>query len=583
MSDSIPSSSPEPTTSLSPGNECMTEPGCLFRQAVEFSPVSVVITDAQFRILYVNSRFTRLTGYSPAEILGRTPAVLKSGNTPSRTYLELREALSAGKAWRGEFHNRKRSGELYWEAAFIVPAQSPGGGITHYIGLLEDLSERKRTEQLFTHLAYHDALTDLPNQSLYHERLETALADARRSGGLLAVVLLDLDRFKLINETLGHPAGDRLIRQVGERLASGLSEEDTLARRGGGSFMLLLTRLTAFRDAAHAAQAILDAFKDPFSHEGREIYLTASFGISLFPEDGADAQTLLQNADAALYDAKDAGRNAYKFFKLKNANESRDRLELEHEFRSSLMREEFQVYYQPQVSVETGEVVGMEALVRWQHPERGLLSPDRFIPLAEETGLIVPLGKWVLATACAQTRAWQEAGLPPLRVSVNLSARQFLEPELVETVLGIIQDSGLDPCCLELELTESILMKDINLTDMTLRWLHKKGIRIAIDDFGTGYSSLMYLKRFPIDTLKIDRSFMLDVLNNEDNAALVAGIASLSQNLKLSLVAEGIETPEQLNFLRRLKCPLIQGYLFSPPLPTPEFTDLLRSGRRLDK
>jgi len=580
MTNSSTPSFPDPLGASFPAAGDREEPLRLFYLAVEQSPVAVVITDACSRILYVNPRFSRLTGYPGEEVLGRNPSLLKSGNTPGQIYHELWETLSSGREWRGELQNRRRSGELYWQSALITPIKNTEGVVTHFIGLLDDLSEIKKTERIFEHLAFHDALTDLPNQILFNDRLELSLGHARRFDQMLGVMLLDLDRFKLINETLGHSSGDCLIRLVGERLSACLREGDTLARRGGGEFLLLLPGLNSFRESLRLAQSLLEAFKQPFHADGRELYLTASLGISLFPEDGTDARTLMQNADTALYDAKDAGRNNYKFFKLKHNTTAYERLSLENAFHHSLDRNEFRVFYQPQVSLRTGEIVGMEALVRWQHPEHGLLYPDQFIPLAEETGLIVPLGKWVLETACAQNQAWQTQGFPPLRVGVNLSARQFQEPELVETVLKILAATGLQPEFLELELTESILMKDIGITTMILRWLNKKGIRIAIDDFGTGYSSLMYLKRFPIDTLKIDRSFVSDVLINTDNAALVSAISSLAQNLGLNVVAEGVETEDQQAFLRGLHCTEVQGFLFSPALPPEEFIALFKSRRR---
>ncbi len=553
----------------------------LFSRVVEQSSVSVLITDAQGGIIYVNPRFCQLTGYAREEVYGRKPSLLQSGNTPVWAYQDLWNSITAGREWRGEFQNRKKNGDLYWESALITPLKNPEGVITHYIGLLEDLSERKKTEKLFKHMAYHDALTDLPNQTLFNDLLLRALARAKQNQQMVAVMILDLDRFKVINETLGHRLGDQVIQLVGERLSGRLRKEDTIARMSGDEFLLLLPGLTHFREAIVQAQSIMDAFQEPFVCDGRELHINASLGISLYPEDANDSQTLLKNADAALYDAKDAGRSNYKFYKVKIQALASERLALENALRRGLEREEFLVYYQPQVNVQTGQIIGAEALVRWQHPELGILGPIEFIPLAEETGLIVPLGKWVLATACAQNRAWQLAGLPAMRMAVNLSARQFQEPELVETILKILAEAELQPTFLELEITESILMKDINITNMILKWLNKKGIRIAIDDFGTGYSSLMYLKRFPIDTLKIDRSFIRDSLVNSDNAALVTAIASLAKNLNLNVIAEGVETEGQLSFISGLHCDEMQGFLFSPPVPAEIMTELLKTGHRL--
>jgi len=553
----------------------------IFAQVVEQSPVSMVITDRDMNILYVNTRYLAQTGYGREEILGKKASTLKSGLTPAKTYHDLHTALSAGRTWQGEFHNRKKNTSLYWESALISPIKNPLGEVTHYLGLLEDLGTRHRTLQLFTYLSNHDQLTDLPNQSYFTEYLERNLTTAKATQTILAVILLDLDRFKIITETLGHKVGDGILYSVAERLSTALPENALTARRGGDEFLILLSAVDQFQNVVKVANQVIELFQQPFCHGEHQVHLTASLGISLFPDDGATPQVLLQSADAALYDAKDAGRNNFKFYKIKQTSESFERLSLENDFRQALVREEMRVFYQPQVSLVTGEVVGMEALVRWQHPQHGLLAPVHFIPLAEETGLIVPLGEWILATACLQTRAWQLAGYPPLRLAVNLSARQFLQPELVETILQILKNTDLEPRFLELEITESILLKDLNMTLLILRWLKKKGIQIAIDDFGTGYSSLTYLKRFPIDTLKIDQTFVRDCLSNEDNAALVSAINSLAKALNLRVIAEGVETDGQLDFLMNLHCEEMQGFYFSKPVPPEEFEQLLREHKRL--
>ncbi len=552
-----------------------------FAQAAEQSPVSMVITQQDMTIVYVNERYSRLTGYKPEELVGQKASILKSGLTPLKTYQDMRTTLAAGQAWRGEFHNRKKNSDLYWEFALISPLKNQQGEITHYLGLLEDLSERQRTVTIFEYMANHDSLTDLPNQVYFQAQLERALAARSAQSPQLAVILLDIDRFKIITETLGHSPGDGLLCALAERLVSALPKNMLVSRRGGDEFLILLPGIEHFQTVVKTAQQILTLFQEPFQQDGNRVHLTASLGISLAPEDGSTVQALLQSADAALYDAKDAGRNNYKFFKLKNFPESFERLSLENDLRTALERQEMRVFYQPQVSLDSGKIVGMEALVRWQHPQHGLLAPVHFIPLAEETGLIVPLGLWILTMACDQCRTWQKAGYPPLRLAVNLSARQFLQPELVESILHILMETDLEPRFLELEITESILMKDINMTILILRWLKKKGIQIAVDDFGTGYSSLTYLNRFPIDTLKIDQSFVRDCPNNSDNATLVSAIRSLAKALHLRVIAEGVETAEQLEFLSGLRGEEIQGFYFSRPVPPDEFEQLLRDGKQL--
>jgi len=427
----------------------------------------------------------------------------------------------------------------------------------------------------------YDALTDLPNRSLFNQRLTLAVTAACKNRHQLAVILLGLDRFKVINNTLGHSVGDQLIQDVGKRLLKNLDPKDTLARMGGDEFLLLFPEVLSYQETSRKAHRILALFSKSFQFENQEIFIKASMGISLFPEDGTGHQLLLKNADAALNEAKRSGRNLFKFYTAKLDATATGELTLETALRRALEHEELILHYQPQVSFATGKIIGMEALVRWKHPQRGLIPPDKFIPLAEKTGLIVPMGKWILKTACNQVTQWHAQGFSSLRIAVNLSARQFQEPELVEAVLEICKQTKLDPKFLELEITESIFMNDLNITNMILQWLSKKGITIAIDDFGTGYSSLTYLKQLPIHTLKIDRSFVKDCLTNADDAALVTTITSIAKNLHMKITAEGVEEEPQLTFLRDLGCHDFQGYFFSKPLPAQEFTTLLLEGRSL--
>jgi diguanylate cyclase (GGDEF)-like protein len=411
------------------------------------------------------------------------------------------------------------------------------------------------------------------------------MVHAQRDDKLVAVMALDLDRFKIINDTFGHPVGDRLLQAVAERLASHVREGDTVARMGGDEFTFVLTDLGDSHQAGDIAQKILLSLAaDPFMLEDKEIFMSASMGISVYPVDGGDTTSLIKNADAALYHAKSEGRNNFQYYAREMNASAMQRLTLESALRRALEREEFLLYYQPQIDLASGRIIGLEALLRWQHPERGLVSPGEFIPMLEETGLIVPVGEWVLHAACRQGRAWQQAGLQPIRIAVNLSALQFRQPDLVGMIERILAETGLDPSSheLELELTESLLMKNVEETAATLHRLHEMGVKLSIDDFGTGYSSLSYLKRFPLTSLKIDQSFVRDLSSNPDDAAIVSAIIALGHGLKLNVIAEGVETTEQLAYLREMKCDEMQGFLFSRPVPASEITQLLHEGKLLN-
>ncbi len=469
--------------------------------------------------------------------------------------------------------------EKRWSLMRVTPLQSQRGGVvvTH-----TDITERKQAEEMAHHLAYHDPLTGLPNRVLFNDHLTLELAHARRNKCMVAVIFLDLDRFKTINDTLGHAIGDRLLQEVAKRLTGCLRGGDTVARLGGDEFMLLLSGITHGEDVAKVARRILEVLKPPFNLDGHELHITGSMGISLYPSDGEDAETLIKNADTAMYRAKEQGRGAYQFYTPSMNAKAFEHLILENDLQRALERQEFVVYYQPQVSLHTGQIVGVEALVRWQHPDKGLVPPMEFIPLAEETGLIIPLGDWVFWEACAQNRAWQKAGFPPLWIAINLSARRFKQKGLIKDIARILKETGLDPNYLELELTESHLMENVEATLSTLHELKAMGIHLSVDDFGTGYSSLSYLKRFPIDKLKIDRLFVLDITSNPDDAAIAMAIIAMAHSLKLKVTAEGVETKEQLEFLRAHQCDEMQGYYFSRPVPAEIITQLLQEGRRLN-
>ncbi len=438
-----------------------------------------------------------------------------------------------------------------------------------------DLSQNKQTQEKLNHLAYHDALTDLPNQVLFKDRLKQAIALSRRNDQLQAVLLLNLDRFKTINDSLGYTSGDRLLQSVAQRLTSCVRESDTVARFGSDEFAILLTQIPRAQDAANVARAIKHSLDQAFIFEDQEIFVSSSIGISLYPHDGRDTAGLLKTAGAALDRAKVQGGNNYQFYTAGGTTRALKQLVLESNLRPGLERSEFFVQYQPQVAINDFHLVGMEALVRWQHPTLGLLYPSEFITLAEESGMIISLGEWVMRTACAQSKAWQDAGLTPMLLSVNMSARQFEQPTFIADVSHILKDTNLDPRWLELELTESSIMKNPEAAIEKLHELKLMGIKVAIDDFGTGYSSLNYLKRFPIDTLKIDKTFVSDVCKDPHDTAIVRAIINLGHALDLTVIAEGVETKEQLQYLTALECDVVQGFLFSKALPTASFEELL--------
>ncbi|MGK7873989.1 MAG: EAL domain-containing protein [Xenococcaceae cyanobacterium] len=440
---------------------------------------------------------------------------------------------------------------------------------------VRDITERKRAEEMLQYQAFHDLLTDLPNRALFNEQLSKALANARRNQNLMAVMFLDLDRFKNINDTLDHAIGDQLLQGFAERLKSCLRSGDTLARWGGDEFTVLLPQIHCVEDAAKIGKRILDALKQPFELEEYQLHINSSIGIALYPQDGEEGETLLKNADAALYRTKEQGGNNYQFYSPTMTSKTEALLRLENFLHYALEQEEFLLYYQPQININTGELSGMEALLRWQHPELGQVSPEQFIPLAEETGLIVHIGEWVLRTACTQNKGWQEAGLPPLRMAVNLSPRQFQQPNLVSTVARVLDDSGLEPDFLELEITETTIMQNMEFARKALGHLQQMGVHISMDDFGTGYSSLGYLKKFPFHKIKIDQSFVRDLKNNPQDLAIVSAVIALGRGFNLRVVAEGVETQQQLELLRNLQCCEIQGYLFSRPLSAQDATKFL--------
>ena len=460
-------------------------------------------------------------------------------------------------------------------------ALQESGHIVLLRGTLQDITERKTNEARIEYLANHDALTDLPNRNLLNDRIGQAIAQARRTDQHLATLVLDLDRFKFVNDSYGHPVGDALLKAVAARLKVAVREGDTVARLGGDEFVILLTGLADTDAAENVVQKVLEMFTEPFMLIGNELHMSTSIGVSIFPEDGTSSDMLLKTADAALYSAKDKGRNGYQFYTRNMGVQVEERAELENALHQALVRQEFELHYQPKVDLRSGKIYGMEALLRWRRPEIGMMPPDRFIPLAEETGLIVPIGEWVLRTACARLKEWHETGHPDLTMAVNVSARQFRQQSVPELVRNVLADTGLAAEYLELELTESLLMQNREVVVQALEQLKKIGVTLSLDDFGTGYSSLSYLKQFPIDVVKIDQSFIRDVTNSVDGASLTRSIIAMAESLHMTTVAEGVETEGQLGFLNTNHCDAMQGYYFSRPLPQHEMTALLGAGTHL--
>ncbi len=495
------------------------------------------------------------------------------------TIPQLRIAIQEGREWSGPLRNYTKDGTLFWNELYIAPVLNEAGHIANFIGVQKDITERKILEEQLAHQAFHDPLTDLPNRSLFLDRLSHALKRSKRRGDKVAVLFMDLDNFKVTNDSLGHEVGDDLLIEVAGRLSGCLRPTDTAARLGGDEFVILLEDIEDTNEANRVAKRIAETLRLPLYIEGHELLVTTSIGIAFGGSDENLPGSLLRNADLAMYRAKEAGKNSQAMFESGMNVRALERLQLEEDLRRALEREEFRVYYQPEVSLEDGRIMGFEALVRWEHPERGLVSPQEFIPVAEETGLIVPLGQWVLEEACRQAREWQEryTGFadPSPAISVNLSARQFKQPGLADSIAEVLRKNGLEPRCLILEITESMMVTDVDSAIITLRELRELGVKIAIDDFGTGYSSLAYLKRFPVDYLKIDRSFVDGLGRDPTDKGLVSAAITLAHYLGLEAVAEGVETAEQLEHLRELGCKLAQGYYFWKPSPGETASEIL--------
>jgi len=537
----------------------------------------VIITNSDNNITAVNRAFSEITGYIEEEVLGKHPRLLKSERQERDFYYKMWGTIKSLGMWQGEIWDRRKNGEVYPAWATITALHDDEGSLTNYIAVFSDISTIKRSQEQMDFLAFHDPLTDLPNRILFNDRLESALIRAKREGTQIAVLFLDLDRFKNVNDSLGHPIGDILLRKAAERIKQMVREQDTVARLGGDEFIIIINDVRDPQDVAILAQKLMEAFHPPIRVKEHELHLTVSMGISLFPGDGQDTATLIKNADAAMYRAKEEGRNDYQFYTSKLTTDVFERLTLETALRNALENNELVIHYQPQYLLKNGKLMGAEALIRWQHPKMGLVYPAKFIPLAEDSGLIMAIGEWVLYQACAQMRHWQEIGLSLDRIAVNVSSLQFQRSEIIKTVRRVLEDTRLGAEYLELELTESVIMQKTDYIGI-LDNLKALGVRLSIDDFGTGYSSLSYLKRLPIDKLKIDGSFVRDIPQDPNDEAITRAIIALGQSLQINLIAEGVETKAQEAFLKALGCEEAQGYLYSKPVTAMRFEQLFGKG-----
>lgn len=543
----------------------------LAERIIDCSPEGIMITDPEGIIQSVNPAFVRLTGFESEEVIGKSPSILSSGRHDEQFYRDMWSKIHRDGYWQGEIWNRRKNCEIYPELLTITAIHDENGELTHYASLFSDISSLKENEERIKHLAYYDPLTALPNRRLFHDRLSMAIAHAHRSSSRLAVMFIDLDRFKLINDSLGHKVGDELLKEVSKRLTQTVREDDTVARMGGDEFVFILSEIDDEEDAVASAHRVIEAITMPIVIDGNELVVTCSIGISVYPTDGESNELLLQNADTAMYRSKDLGRNSYQLYSPTMNARSLEHLVMESGLRSGLENGEFEVFYQPLVDAESQQVKGAEALLRWHHKEMGMIAPSDFIPLAEDTGLIIPIGEWVLRSACQQLKRWSALGLSEFKLAVNISVRQFQTLGFIDVAKKIIEEEGVDPASLAFEITESMLMDDVIDSIKRLTAIREMGVTISLDDFGTGYSSLAYLKRFPINTLKIDRMFINDISSERNEGAIVAALISLAHSMDLNVVAEGVEQKCQLEYLRSEGCDTIQGYYFGQPVTADDF------------
>jgi len=544
--------------------------------AIEQSVSSIIMTDTAGIIEYVNPQFYRTTGYNVDEIIGYNSSLLNSGETDEITCADLWSTIKQGLVWHGELLNKKKNGELYWEMVSISPVRNRDDKITHFISIQHDISKRKALEERLNFMAYHDKLTELPNRALLADRFTQVVAHAQRHEGTkVALLMMDLDRFKVINDSLGHSAGDQLLIEVAKRLKHATRSCDTLSRHGGDEFVMLIEDIVNIEDLVDIVKRLEEALVAPFIINEQDLHISGSMGISIWPDDGKDMDTLLTKADTAMYHSKEEGGEKFQFFTSEMNKKISQRLHLENDLRKAIDNQEFELYYQPQVCLTSGRLTGTEALIRWNHPERGLIPPVQFIPLAEDTNLIKPIGLWVLQTACQQLVKWKKAGQKEMSMAVNVSVRQLDDPHFIAGLTAALQESGLDPADLEIEITESAVMSQPEKMLDVLNAIKRLGVKLALDDFGTGYSSLSYLRDFPFDKLKIDRSFIKDIVEKPEDLVIAEAITTMAHTLNMRVLAEGVETDVQASHVRSCFCDEMQGYLISRPVPAGELEQLM--------
>ena len=543
----------------------------LSQKIIDHANEGIIVTDNLHNIIQVNAAYSNITGFSASELMHKKPTLFRPDFNDPVLYKKASQKLTKTGYWSGEVWEHKKNGETFPQWLSITAMYDQSKQAINYVSIMHDITERKNTEAKLEQLAYYDALTKLPNRTLFKERLTQDLLSCQRLHSNVAVLVIDLDEFKMVNDTLGHSAGDELLKHVAQRFLKELRESDTVARLGGDEFVVLIPFVESTEHVSEIARKIIQAIKAPFTINDTLVNIGASIGISTFPDDGQDVETLFKHADLALYKAKDSGRNNFKFFSAQLHELAVEHIELKQALKNALINKQFEVHYQPKVDLRFNKIIGMEALIRWNHPEKGMIMPNDFIPFSEESGLIIDIGKQVLEVACIQSKIWSDRFNTPLNLAVNLSTKQFKDNQLLNAIKATLKKSALPAAQLELEITESSLIDDIEEAMSIMRNIRNQGIQLAIDDFGTGYSSLEYLKRFPINTIKIDRSFVKDISQEPDDRAIIETIILLSEKLGIKNVAEGIETSEQLAFLDTLNCPLGQGYLFSKPLNKVEF------------